>query len=374
MDIFPCVRNLFAIMNLKLLFVTDWLSGGGAERAISVFCGGLADLGYDVSLLVFRKTDNEYPLNEKIHVIRLGEKYSFNDRSVFERNVRRLPEIRRIIKTVAPDYIFSFMEGNIIVTKLATMFMKQKIIAGVRCDLKNDPGIYPHFIRDFFIKRCYKIFCQNNQQIQYFSKRYQKKSFAVSNALRNELSVCKKNRYGKIKNIVSIGRLTEQKNQTLLINAFVSVLNKTSGNMTLTIYGEGDLRESLVKLIKDKGIEKSVFLPGWISDVCKALVEADLFVLSSDYEGMPNTLMEAMAVGLPCISTDCPTGPSDLIKNNETGILVPVGDEKALSNAIMDMIDNSEKAADMAKRARSYIWKEYEISSVCSKLMKKVME
>lgn len=361
-------------MKEKLLFVTDWLSGGGAERAISVFCSGLADLGYDVSLLIFRKTSNEYFLNEKVHVIRLDEKYSLSDRSVFERNIRRLPEIRKIIKAVSPDYIFSFMEGNIIVTKLAAIFLKKKIIAGVRNDLNNDVGIYPHFIRDFFTKSCYKIFCQNNQQIQYFSKKYQKKSFAVPNAIRNELAVFEKKDYGKIENIVAIGRLTEQKNHALLINAFDSAVKKSSVNLTLTIYGEGELRKSLEDMVKSKGLGNKVFFPGWTSDVGNSLLNADLFIMSSNYEGMPNTLMEAIAVGVPCVSTDCPTGPSDLIKNHETGLLVPVNDEVSLSDAILNMVNNPENAAEMAKAARTFIWEEYEISSVCRKLMEKVIE
>ena len=107
------------------------------------------------------------------------------------------------------------------------------------------------------------------------------------------------------------------------------------------------------KQIDTLEIQNKVFLMGATSDVGKALQTADLFVLSSDYEGMPNALMEAMAVGVPCLSTDCPCGgPRELIKNEKEGILVPVGNVNVMENAISSILNNRDKLDEMGLNAK----------------------
>lgn len=361
-------------MNKKILFVTDCLSEGGAEKAVSNFANGISVLGYDVSVLIFRKTENEYPLYETVQIVRLPQELRFADKSVFERNIRRLPAVRNIFKTLRPDFIFAFMEGNIIVSLLASFLLPYKVIAGIRCDQKSDKGIYPPTIRDFFTKLCFKIFCQNKIQIEYYSKRIQKKCFAVPNPIADKfIEVGKTREYRQtIVNITAIGRLEKQKNFQLLIKAFTAVSQKYPF-VLLSIYGEGSLRSDLEAMIRESACEKRIMLRGWTNNVANVLVQSDLFILSSDYEGMPNTLMEAMACGVPCITTDCPTGPNELIENNVTGLLIPVNDSTKLIEAMDYMLSHPDKAKAMGENAHAFVGENYNLNKVCIKLIENIM-
>lgn len=144
------------------------------------------------------------------------------------------------------------------------------------------------------------------------------------------------------KKIVSVARLNKQKNQKMLIKAFSLILNEYP-EYKLYIWGEGPERKNIENYIRSLGIQKSVFLPGITENVFEEIYDASMFVLTSDFEGMPNALIEAMALGLPCISTDCPCGgPRELIENNRNGILIPVNDKDALVKNICYLLENKE--------------------------------
>ena len=168
------------------------------------------------------------------------------------------------------------------------------------------------------------------------------------------------------KNIVTVGRLEEQKNHELLIDAYKEVV-KDFPEYKLLIYGDGSKREKLESIIKDNKLEKNVILMGKKDDIENEIYDASLFVLSSDYEGMPNALMEAMALGLPSISTDCPCGGSKmLINNEENGILVKTGDKKDMAKAINRLIENKELCKKLSNNSYK-IKDEYSIENIQEK-------
>ena len=152
-----------------------------------------------------------------------------------------------------------------------------------------------------------------------------------------------------------MGRLVFFKNQTMLVHAFSKVHEKHP-DYVLKIYGpdSGDgAKTSIKEAIHEHHLEDAVFLMGDCSTLEKEIRDAACFAFSSDYEGMPNALMEAMALGLPVISTDCrPGAPRMLIQSGENGLLVPVGDTDRMAQAILYMIENPQKAQAMGERAR----------------------
>ena len=151
--------------------------------------------------------------------------------------------------------------------------------------------------------------------------------------------------------IVTVGRLQEQKNHKLLIDAFEKVSNQIP-DYKLVIYGDGNKKQELETYIKSKNLLDKVMLAGNTKEVKKHIYDASLFILSSDYEGMPNALMEAMALGLPVISTDCPCGgPKFLIDNGKNGILVKVKDVEAMSKAILKVLENKNYADYLSMNA-----------------------
>ena len=152
--------------------------------------------------------------------------------------------------------------------------------------------------------------------------------------------------------IVGAGRLTMQKNFSLLINSFAEICNDFP-EYKLEIYGEGPLKESLINETKNLGIREKVIFKGYVNNLGDCIQDTSLFVLSSDFEGMPNALMEAMALGLPVISTDCPAGGSKvLIENKINGVLVPIKDIEALKKEIANMLTDSSMRNYMGENAR----------------------
>lgn len=150
------------------------------------------------------------------------------------------------------------------------------------------------------------------------------------------------------KMVVAAGRLTKQKDFATLIRAFVLVLSKTDAH--LVIMGEGELRSDLEQLIAEKSLQDVVLLPGFVKNPYAVMKQAELFVLSSAWEGLPNVLIQAMACGTPVVSTNCPSGPAEILENGKWGRLVPVGDVEALAKAMLDTLTETNPP-DVVTRA-----------------------
>jgi len=190
---------------------------------------------------------------------------------------------------------------------------------------------------------------QTQEQKDYFPEKLQQKSRIIMNQV-NE-SFFEASHEGERRGIAAVGRLNHAKNQAMLIRAFSRIADKTDEK--LLIYGMGELYEELDALIKELGLEGRVKLMGSTNDVAGAIKGAKLFVMSSDYEGLPNALLEAMALGLPIVSTDCKGGGARMvIKQGENGLLCPVGDDKALAEAMLRLLDEPEYAAKLGRAAK----------------------
>ena len=162
--------------------------------------------------------------------------------------------------------------------------------------------------------------------------------------------------------VLSVGRLSEQKNHFLLIDAFEKM--ERPKNLVLKIYGEGPLKEKLEDYIRSKSLEKKVFLMGNSDNLLPIYENASFFVLSSNYEGMPNALIEALSVGLPSIATDCPCGgPKQIISNHVNGVLVPTNDIDALASE-MSRLSSSKETRLSYSRASKISSKAFEPSEV----------
>jgi glycosyltransferase involved in cell wall biosynthesis len=195
------------------------------------------------------------------------------------------------------------------------------------------------------------IIFQTQRAMDFYPEIIRKKGVVIHNAVGNDLvydAPIVKTRANKI---TAIGRLDRQKDYPCLLNAFKNVLEKHP-DFILEIFGEGADKSKLEILTKDLNISNNVKFMGAHRDAILKAADSACYVMSSKFEGMPNALMEAMAIGLPCVSTDCPNGPKELITNGENGLLVPVGNEKALSDAILKMIEDKDFAEKCGNNAR----------------------
>lgn len=332
----------------KLFFYINTIGNGGAERVIVNLASEFAKLDYEVAIITSFKADWEYPVAQNVKRFLLEDKPT--ESGFLKRNLSRVKKLRKICKEEKPDVLISFMAEPNFRAILATRRLKTKTIISIR----NDPNKeYSSKFTKFLARRLFKkadgIVFQTEDAKAWFPKKVQAKSQVIMNAVDEKFF---ENRFeGEKQNVVACGRLVEQKNYPLLINAFAEISNEIDDN--LLIYGEGTLREQLQNLINQKGLEERIKLMGQTNDVKSVLEKAKLFVLSSDYEGMPNALLEAMAMGVPCISTDCPCGGPKFIFNGNQEALILVNDVVALSEKILKALTAEEyllKLSELSKQ------------------------
>ncbi|SFT03010.1 glycosyltransferase [Paenibacillus sp. BC26] len=353
----------------KYLFVTSSLSSGGAERVVSILASGIAERGYDVHLILYERVKNEYPISDKVK-IHLLPKNKGDSRIKYFAN--KLAAMRRTIREVDPNVIIPFLPDQVNHFFIASRFMNIPFVATVR----NNPYQYPDSKSKRTVGKIVAllssgILLQTEEQAGFFPEFAKRKTLVVPNPVSNELIDCHYPKRDSIREIATFGRLNSQKNQELLIEAF-AMAYKTNPSLRLSLYGAGEESERLKDLVNKRSIEDVVTFRGRISNVAEALVSTDLFVLSSNYEGMPNALMEAMAVGLPCISTDCPTGPKDLINNMSDGILVERNNVSELAAAINYCVTNPVFCYEAGKAAKRKMKEEYQVDIIIDKFIREI--
>lgn len=331
----------------KIVFYTNNLENGGAQRVLVNLANAFADNGYECVFVNSYKDKAYYELSDKVRFIALyDEKIS----GFIRRNFKYTTALRELLKTERPDVLLSFMPEPNFRAIIARRGLKTKTIISERCY----PGaIYKSFFRRFFAKTLYKkadgIVFQTKEAMEWFSPAVRKKSTVIFNKVAERFFSARFD--GERKDVYTAGRLTAQKNHALLIKAFARIADNVGDD--LYIYGEGPMRGDLEALVDELGLKNRVFLPGNTDKIIEEAKSKRLFVMSSDFEGLPNALMEAMTLGIPCVSTDCAGGgASALITDNEDGIIVPTGDEKALADAMLKVLTNDALADVFGKNAR----------------------
>ena len=322
----------------KVLLTITTLFGGGAERVVSVWANKLVDVGYDVSILLYGRSENEYAVDNRIHLYTVAPTYQDFQRM---RYMSRVKKMRELIKLISPDVMINFLPRMQIWMMLASFGMKLKRIETVRVNpwvvCKN------HWIEKKLWQHCFSrsdaIILQMEEQSDYFNEKTKRKCIVIPNPIDSVYHDSYIKQYSeKCINFIAAGRLTAQKNFPLLIRAFAIAL-KRNNSIHLKIFGVGNesYTKKLQQLIDELHVEENVHLMGRSNCMSKEYISSDAFVLSSDFEGMPNALVEAMASGLVCISTNCKTGPRDMIDDGKCGFLVNVGDCDSLANKIFEI-------------------------------------
>lgn len=332
----------------KISFIIYNLYPGGAERVVSVLANSFVKRGYQVSIIIL---DNQYirsyPLLEGICIFQFKGKLP-------QKKVMRVPFqvlfTRKILKKVNPDIIISFMSEVNIISALSNILSNRKLIISERNDPSRDPeNKTVRKVRDFVYSKfnISGFVFQTRDARDYFNEKIQRRSTIIFNPLQPNLP--KKYTGQKRKVIVSIGRLASQKNQKLLLEAF-SNLSEKFIEYSLEIFGDGELKNELIEKAEELKIQNKFHLKATTPDVLWRVHDASLFVLSSDYEGMSNAMIESIAIGIPTIATDCPVGGArEIIKHGVNGLLTPVGDLKNLTKLMEEVLSSSEISEKMSK-------------------------
>lgn len=326
---------------MKCLFVAPGMLFGGAERVMSILTNEWGKNNVETMILVTEtEAISKYHLSDKVTIISCYEEKN----GAYFPQLNIIKKVRNICKEWKPDVVISFYNDLCALTALAITGLHIPLIYSERNDPnKTNQGNAGRLYRKIIEYMADKIVFQTTGAQRCYPKSVQEKSTVILNPL---------NTYGfpihdflhEKHEIVSVGRLEAQKNQKLLIDAF-ALIAKDFPEYQLTIYGEGSLRKELEDYIKAKGLQERGSLPGSKNNIQEHIKDASLFVLSSDYEGIPNALIEAMAIGLPCVSTDCsPGGARELIEDGVNGLITPCGDAKKLSDAMRMMLSNKSYA------------------------------
>ncbi|MFR5984219.1 MAG: glycosyltransferase [Bacilli bacterium] len=311
-------------MKNNIVLIMSRLGFGGAERVAVSFCNWIVENTNDkVTILKFDNDDSAYELDDRVNVINF-EKNSSNRVMAI---INRYRFCKKNLKKLNANLVFAMFYQ----TELYAYFSKPcncKVIGSERCNVLELSNLKKH-ITYYAAKKCDGFIFQTEGIKKTFPIKVQKNSIVISNAISNK-KVYDINVHNKENVITAMGRLNSQKGFDTLIKAF-SIVNKKNSSYTLKIFGEGPDRDTLQNLIDTAGLHDYVQLCGAKSDAINDVANSKIFVLSSRYEGMPNALIEAMAAGTACISTDCKFGPSELISDGKNGLLTPVDDVRTLS-------------------------------------------
>lgn len=341
---------------MRITLVISSLSAGGAERVLTSLANAWAARDHTVTLVTLGPVLTDwFPVDPRVCRIGLDALIgSVHLSDALRHNIRRLSRLRRAICTANPDVVICFGDTTNVLTLLATIGLGIRVIVSERVDPRQQPlGAAWGCLRTLSYRRADALVIQTESLRQWADGVISKERVRViPNSVRAGVVQAQYDQLQHRGNarVIAIGRLTKQKGFDLLLEAFAQCHRRYT-NWTLRILGEGEERKALEFQASKLNIREAVEFIGVVKDHESHLLGSQLYVLSSRYEGFPNSLLEAMAMGLAVIATDCPTGPADIVFHNDNGLLVPSGDVAALADAMERLMGNAGQRSRLAARA-----------------------
>ncbi len=325
-------------------------------------CNHWAEHGWDVTLATYDDGSKPpfFPLSPRVRHVTLDlQRRSTGLVHSVLNNARRVLRLRSFVREQRPERILSFMDQTNILALIAAAGTGIPVVVAERVDPAHHPiPVAWKILRRLTYGRAFAIAVQTRSIAAFFPASWQGRIAVIPNPVPEIASAIQETPVPTRprRSILAMGRLERQKGFDLLIRAFTLVA-PARPEWDLTILGEGSERDALAGEISRAGLSTRITLPGRDPDAIGALRRADLFVLSSRYEGFPNALCEAMACGVPVISFDCPSGPADIVRDGVDGRLVPAEDVDALAEAMTELTGNAPlrlalgaKATEVAAR------------------------
>ncbi len=330
---------------MRITFVIGSLEAGGAQRVLILLSEGLMKHAHKVTVLTINGVENDcFSLPDAVErkALNLSTRWQV---------LLKFSKLRAAILSTKPDVIVSFIELVNIITLLSTIGLNIPVVVSERSAPEDlETRVFWNWMRGWVYLFASRIIVQSQGALDYFLPAFRGKAIIIYNPVVSppEMSFSQETLPRPL--ILSVGRLHEVKQFDHLITAFAMLKDKHP-NWILTIVGDGPLKIELEKLGQDLKLGDRLYLPGYLKSPYGVLMQADLFVMTSRVEGFPNALCEAMACGLPVISTDCPSGPREIIRDGVDGILVQNDDIPALSSAMDHLMSNEAERKRLASRS-----------------------
>lgn len=331
----------------KVTLFIGSLTGGGAERVTCNLANYLYQKGYIVDLITMSDVKDNYELNKNINRIYLINKKDRKNK--IHDTILRYKNLKKYILNNRDIDCYVVM---LPITIMLLISLKKYINGKVIISERNNPStykLYEKMIMKYASKRCDGLVVQTKEIGKWYSNKNQ---IVIPNAINKDITFSLRNENLIEDKIVAVGRLDKQKNYKMLLDAFYKFSLKYP-NYKLEIYGKGPQEEMLKEIVNNYGLNDKVFFMGYVKDIDSKICNAKVFVMTSIFEGMPNSLIEALCMGIPCITTDFDGGGAkELIINNENGILISKNDVEALVTGLEKIVNDNKFSNLIGKNAK----------------------
>ena len=351
----------------SIAFYIGGLCIGGAERVICNLAEYFCSEGYLVTMVTKVRDEKEYDLNSRIRRIIADITPEEETGSRIHNLLARINKLRRIWKEVKPDVIVSFIRKNNLMAIASAVPLGIPVVVSVRSAPERElMGFGFKTISFLLFRMAAGVVLQTREAYDFFPGYIRAKAVVLPNSINPEFLKASEEletqgdgsstNSARKKKIITVGRIDDNKNQKLLVDAYVRIAMQYP-DWSLELVGDGSGKKSLEEYVLTLPCKDRINFTGAVDDVAKRMSEASIFVLPSKIEGMPNALIEAMVMGMACISTDCPCGgPRDLIAADESnGVLVPVDNADAMAMALKRLITNDILRESMGDNAKKII-------------------
>lgn len=339
----------------KIAFHLNCLEQGGAERVVSNLANQFAKEGYEVLVATEWFGENEFLIDQRVRRVHVGLKDGDEKKNRILQFLLRVKYLRQFMKKEKPDILIAFAQRANYRALMAALGTDVPVLISIRTDPVGHYDAWSDKLQiPLLFPRAAGCVFQTEGQREFFAPYLQKNSRVILNPLHDKYIGVPKPEHRR-KEVVQSGRLVDFKNQPMLLRAFVEVHRKHP-DYVLRIYG-GDsfdgTKEILEGIIAENRAQDYIRLMGASDTLEKDLPGAAVYAFSSDWEGLPNALLEAMALGLPIVATDCPCGgPRTVMEDGVNGLLIPVKDQKALEEGINKLIEQPDYAEKLGAEAR----------------------
>lgn len=365
-------------MNKSICFITGALgNAGGQERALTNLANEFAEKGHQITIICLFKSEIFFEIDSVINIvmpkysrepnydpIKTKKSNQYSNKYIYA--LKLIPYIRKNIIRINPDTVVSFGDWYNSYVILATLFLNKPIFITNRMGPNINFGVFIEFLNNFSYKLATAMIVQTKRAKSIMQNKYSIEDIRVVPNGIKKMDIVNRNHE---KTIITIGRLNKEKGHAVLIEAFSKLKNKS---WKLDIVGNGPEKAALEKQVSNLGIQDRVYFHGYKKDFKELLAAASIFVLPSFYEGFPNALIEAMSIPLTCVSSDCVSGPAEIINHGENGFLFETGNVDALA-LILDELINDPSKLDFCEKNASNILDNYNFENVACQFLNEIL-
>ena len=358
---------------MRILFFVSSMHAGGAERVAATLASAWAARGDEVVLVptYTKKGSLFYRLHPEVKLLWLADRMGWMGKTWFA-SIRKWFAIRRVVKDIQPDVVISFLTNVNVMVLLSTRGLDVPTIVCERTNpaVSSSAGKALVALRRRVYPWATLVTVQAQASVETFRAMVPgiQRLAVIPNPLPPELAQAFTGGRpmptdGQRRRVVAMGRMVPIKRFESVIHVFAALAEEFP-DWDLYIWGEGPLRAALERQVKEAGLEARVFLPGRTAEPWRELAQADVFVLASEVEGFPNVLLEAMALGVACVTVDCPSGPREISRDGEDALLVPLGDRPALGQALAELMADPVLRDVLGKHAAVSVRDRYELEEI----------